>query len=193
MHRLAGFALIFLSLVHAAPQGIGAVICDSTAITDWQYKNSQPPQDVTNTFGDQGWENYDAILCTAAASCESAVLQIAGRILTVHSLLSITRYHGDTHHRHQLLRRRREQPRNSHRGRPRLRCVSILVHSQVRVDRRAMPCRQRPKETMRLWSAIQGLPRTCSRDQNLDQRVRKEDLGTVRYHRSEDCWCPGQC
>ena len=70
MYMRIVFAFLSLSLVHAAPQGIGAVICDSTPVFDWHYVDSQPPQDVTSTFGDNGWENYDANVCTSNSESE---------------------------------------------------------------------------------------------------------------------------
>ena len=64
MHRLAKIALLLPSLVTAMPQGIGAVICDNTMATQPSYE-TKGSKDVTDQYGDNGWENYDAQTCTS--------------------------------------------------------------------------------------------------------------------------------
>ena len=72
MYSLIQLAIIALPIASAAPQGIGVVICDQTAVTDWQYKNDPGfPKDVTSTYGDDGWVNFDSQICTAGAASKS--------------------------------------------------------------------------------------------------------------------------
>ncbi|KAI4099056.1 MAG: hypothetical protein L6R37_006161 [Teloschistes peruensis] len=64
MHGLVSLVLLLIPLVNARPQGIGVVICDSTAVTQFSYKTDSS-EDVTEQSGDKGWENYDAQTCTS--------------------------------------------------------------------------------------------------------------------------------
>lgn len=64
MHGLVSLALLLIPMVNARPQGIGVVICDSTAVTQFSYKTDSS-EDVTEQAGDKGWENYDAQTCTS--------------------------------------------------------------------------------------------------------------------------------
>ena len=64
MHKLVKIALLLPTVVTAMPQYPGVVICDSTAVTDIRYE-TKGQKDVTEQYGDSGWENYDNIICTA--------------------------------------------------------------------------------------------------------------------------------
>ncbi|KAL8794865.1 MAG: hypothetical protein Q9195_002577 [Heterodermia aff. obscurata] len=64
MHGLVALALLLVPFVNGLPQGVGVVICDSTAVTDLFY-DTQGTKDVTEDSGDKGWFNYDAQTCTS--------------------------------------------------------------------------------------------------------------------------------
>ncbi|CAF9922614.1 MAG: hypothetical protein HETSPECPRED_005102 [Heterodermia speciosa] len=71
MHGLAALTLLLVPLVNGLPQGTGVVICDSTAVTDFQY-DTAGTKDVTEDFGDKGWFNYNAKTCTSnKEACQS--------------------------------------------------------------------------------------------------------------------------
>lgn len=53
MHGLASLALLLAPFVNGMPQGIGVVICDSTAITDYSYK-TESLMDITERYRDKG-------------------------------------------------------------------------------------------------------------------------------------------
>ncbi|KAL8663687.1 MAG: hypothetical protein Q9202_003633 [Teloschistes flavicans] len=71
MNGLVSLALLLISVVNAMPQGIGVVICDSTAVTEYTYKTDSSV-DVTEQSGDKGWENYDSQTCTSTGQVPSA-------------------------------------------------------------------------------------------------------------------------
>ena len=64
MHRFAKLALLLPSFVNAMPQYPGVVVCDSTEVTEPTYE-TKGSKDVTEQYGDQGWENYDSKTCTS--------------------------------------------------------------------------------------------------------------------------------
>ena len=64
MHRLAKIALLLPSVVTAIPQYPGVVYCDSTMVSEPNYE-TKGQKDVTEQYGDKGWENYDNQVCTS--------------------------------------------------------------------------------------------------------------------------------
>ncbi|KAM0802296.1 hypothetical protein BDR22DRAFT_887539 [Usnea florida] len=64
MHRFAKIALLLPSLVNAMPQYPGTVYCDSTMVSEPSYE-TKGQKDVTEQYGDSGWENYDSQTCTS--------------------------------------------------------------------------------------------------------------------------------
>ena len=64
MHRFVKIALLLPSIVYAMPQYPGVVYCDSTMVSEPTYE-TKGQKDVTEQYGDSGWENYDSQTCTS--------------------------------------------------------------------------------------------------------------------------------
>lgn len=64
MHRFVKIALLLPSIVYAMPQYPGVVYCDSIMVSEPTYE-TKGQKDVTEQYGDSGWENYDSQTCTS--------------------------------------------------------------------------------------------------------------------------------
>ena len=70
MYTTAVAALLLPALTAAIPQYWGF----NTACTTNTVYHTTSNADVTESFGDHGWTNYDGNLCTAGSASESIIL-----------------------------------------------------------------------------------------------------------------------